>query len=66
MTRIRYEDNLTPFLAGLLTGLKLLGVIHWSWWAVLAPLWISLLVVIALLAFVGAQTLGESFRAHRR
>ena len=31
--------------AGLLTilfiGLKLGGIIHWSWWWVLSPLWIS-------------------------
>ena len=26
--------------------LKLVGVINWSWWWVLAPLWIPLLIVI--------------------
>lgn len=25
--------------------LKLLGVIHWSWWLVLLPLWIELAMV---------------------
>ena len=25
--------------------LKLLGVINWSWWWVLSPLWISLIIV---------------------
>lgn len=37
--------------AGLLTilfiGLKLTGYISWSWWWVLSPIWISLLVVLA-------------------
>lgn len=37
---------------GLLTllfiGLKLTNYIDWSWWWVLAPLWISFLVVIVL------------------
>lgn len=38
---------------GLLTivfiTLKLLGVINWSWWWVLSPIWISALIVIAIL-----------------
>ena len=29
--------------------LKLTGVIHWSWWWVLSPIWISALFVIGLL-----------------
>lgn len=39
---------------GLLTivfiTLKLCGVIQWSWWWVLSPLWISALVFVAMLA----------------
>lgn len=35
----------------LFIGLKLGGVIHWSWWWVLSPLWISVSV---LLVVVGA------------
>lgn len=38
--------------AGLLTilfiGLKLTNYITWSWWWVLSPLWISVLVVISI------------------
>jgi len=30
----------------LFIGLKLTGYINWSWWLVLAPLWISALVLI--------------------
>lgn len=30
--------------------LKLTGVIHWSWWWVLSPIWISVLWVVGLLA----------------
>jgi hypothetical protein len=41
---------------GLLTilfiALKLTGVIAWSWWWVLSPIWISILLV--LLIFCGA------------
>lgn len=48
----------TPGFATLLTlifiTLKLLGVITWSWWWVLAPLWISVLFAIAFLVFVAA------------
>jgi transmembrane Fragile-X-F protein len=42
---------------GLLTilfiGLKLTGYVGWSWWWVLAPIWIPSVVGVALLAFVG-------------
>jgi len=43
--------------AGLLTVafivLKLCGVITWSWWWVLSPIWITILLVIAILVIVG-------------
>ena len=52
---------------GLLTivfiTLKLLGVIHWSWWLVLAPLWAPVVLLpcalglFVLLAYI-ADTLG--------
>lgn len=32
--------------------LKLCGIINWSWWWVLSPLWISALFVITVLAIV--------------
>lgn len=42
--------------AGLLTilfiGLKLGGVITWSWWWVLSPLWISAGLAVAIIAAV--------------
>jgi len=41
--------------------LKLVGVIGWSWWWVLAPFWGSLalgLVAVALLALVAAASAG--------
>jgi hypothetical protein len=42
--------------AGLLTVafvvLKLCGVIAWSWWWVLSPIWISILLVIAIVALI--------------
>lgn len=41
---------------GLLTivfiTLKLTGVINWSWWWVLSPIWISIILVLLLLGFV--------------
>lgn len=40
---------------GLLTivfiTLKLLNVISWSWWWVLSPIWISVLLVVVLIIF---------------
>ena len=40
----------TPLMLALfvLIGLKLGGVIAWSWWAVSAPVWIPLLAVLTL------------------
>ena len=42
---------------GLLTvlfiGLKLTGYIAWSWWWVLSPIWISILLAIFFLSIVG-------------
>lgn len=42
-------------LQGLFIGLKLTGVVDWSWWLVLAPTWIPLTIaagIFAVLAFV--------------
>ncbi len=39
----------TGLLTILLIGLKLGGVITWSWWWVLSPLWISALFVLVVL-----------------
>lgn len=43
---------------GLLTilfiGLKLTGYIDWSWWWVLAPIWISASLFILILSVAGA------------
>lgn len=36
-------------LALLFIALKLLGVISWSWWWVLSPIWIGALLTIAIL-----------------
>lgn len=33
--------------------LKLIGVITWSWWWVLAPLWVTAVLAVAVLAIAG-------------
>ena len=48
-----------PLLTVLFIGLKLTGYIAWSWWWVLSPLWIGLIVTIligALVAFAAWYT----------
>lgn len=40
------------FLAILFIGLKLTGYITWSWWWVLAPLWVPLAAVFTLAGLV--------------
>ena len=42
-------------LTVLFVGLKLTDVIAWSWWLVLAPLWVP--YTIALLLLIGALTI---------
>lgn len=46
---------------GLLTivfiTLKLTGVIAWSWWWVLSPIWITTAIVLAILLFVAGLML---------
>lgn len=51
----------TSLLTLLFIGLKLGGVINWSWWWVLSPLWIpTALVLIFILIFV--VILGRAFK----
>lgn len=55
---------------GLLTilfiGLKLGGVIGWSWWAVLAPLWVPAVIVVGVLAVIFAVVCWGSSMPKRR
>lgn len=46
--------SFTGVLAVLFIGLKLTGYIKWPWLWVLSPLWIPFVLVIAILAVVGA------------
>lgn len=32
--------------------LKLLGIINWSWWWVLSPIWISIIIVLVLCGII--------------
>ena len=53
----------TMSLLGLLfITLKLLGVIDWSWWWVLAPFWGSAALVIVVLIITGAIIFISEFR----
>lgn len=40
-------------LAIVFITLKLLGIINWSWWWVLAPIWIPIAFVLVVLAIIG-------------
>lgn len=47
------QSILPTLLLVLFVALKLTGVIAWSWWWVLSPLWIPLALVAATLLVVG-------------
>ena len=49
----------TGMLTILFIGLKLGGVISWSWWWVLSPIWISLLVILLFVGIILAIKLSE-------
>jgi hypothetical protein len=44
--------SFTGALTILFIGLKLCNVISWSWWWVLSPIWISVLIGLAILSIV--------------
>lgn len=50
----------------LFIGLKLGGIIDWSWWWVTAPLWGGFALVVALLSLVGLGALVVESRKVRR
>jgi len=45
MKRNKYSDITLSLLLVLFVGLKLAGVISWSWWWVLSPIWMPLLLL---------------------
>jgi len=49
----------TGMLTILFIGLKLGGVISWSWWWVLSPIWISLLVILLCVGIILAIKFSE-------
>ena len=44
----RYGLGICDVLGIVFVVLKLLGVIDWSWWLVLAPIWIPVVIVLVL------------------
>ena len=43
------SSSLVTILTAAFIVLKITGVINWSWWWVLSPIWISVLIVVAAL-----------------
>lgn len=48
-TRTRSGIGFTGLLTLLFIGLKLTHLIDWSWWWVLSPIWINIILLIILL-----------------
>lgn len=53
-TKTRSGLGLLEVLGVVFLTLKLLGLISWSWWAVLAPFWVPVLLmaILLIIAFV--------------
>jgi hypothetical protein len=45
--------GIVSLLLTLFIALKLTGMITWSWWWVLSPMWIGALVVVSVITVVG-------------
>ncbi len=45
--------SLTSLLTVLFIGLKLTDYIDWSWWWVLSPLWLPIVVVLGVFTVIG-------------
>ena len=45
MKRNKYSGITLSLLLVLFVGLKLAGIISWSWWWVLSPIWMPLLLI---------------------
>lgn len=50
---MKYNGGFLELLTLLLVGLKLTGLITWSWWTVLAPLWIPWAIAVTILVLTG-------------
>ena len=53
--------SFTGALTILFIGLKLCNVIHWSWWWVLSPIWISMSIAIFIIAILAIFVLIKEF-----
>jgi len=45
MENNKHSGITLSFLLVLFVGLKLAGIIRWSWWWVLSPIWMPLLLI---------------------
>ncbi len=52
-----YASILYALLAALLIGLKLAGMLAWSWWWVMAPVWAPWVLAVAVLVWLGVTGL---------
>lgn len=50
---IKFSGLLTTLLTVLFVGLRLTNYINWSWWWVLSPLWIPMVLIILLILLIG-------------
>ena len=56
----------TGLLAIVFITLKLCGVISWSWWWVLAPLWIPFILIVLIVFFIAIDDYSLIFNKERR
>ena len=60
------QGVLFPIVLVTAIALKLTGVVDWSWWWVLSPLWISGLLLALVVLVVGALLIASRLRVRRQ
>mgnify|MGYP001765848799 CR=1 FL=1 len=58
-TKVQGSFPFLSILCLIFITLKLTGYIAWSWWWVLAPIWIPVTIVLAILVVVGMLGVAE-------
>lgn len=58
MSEDRMQFGLLEILSGILVILKLNGQINWSWWIVLAPIWVPFVSVLTFFVMAALGVFG--------
>jgi len=56
---VKIPNIFLPLLTLMFIYLKLTGVILWSWWWVLAPIWVPAAIALVVIGIIGIIVVGD-------